>query len=221
MLLAQTSSESGIDILDIASKNSERLDFLIVLIGVILGLSIGRLVNFIGDFLYNRNNGKASLTHGLFLTSLFLFQVFYWWDIWELKIQLKDEEISFWIFIRMLLIPLCLYCATALLCPKLIYPKGDEKLSMGDLFDEQARPFYIFWVLLCVIGISQGMDLREERLTDPEVMVRMIAAVIFLIGIIVKKSAFNSVLAFVMFLLLIVYITVPIWGGYVSQWLPA
>ncbi|MDF1812325.1 MAG: hypothetical protein P1V20_08925 [Verrucomicrobiales bacterium] len=213
MWIAQTNPS---EVFDIGATNSERLDFLIVLIGVILGLSIGRLVNFIGDFLYNRNNGKASWTHGIFLTSLFLFQVYYWWDIWDLKNHLQSELINFWIFIRMLLIPLCLYCATALLCPRLTYPKGEEKLSMRDLFDSHARPFYFFWVLLCIIGISQGMDLRGESWGNPEIYFRIIAGVIFLFGLIVQSSVLNGVLSIVMFLMLIGYITVPFWWGLVS-----
>ncbi|MDF1816419.1 MAG: hypothetical protein P1V20_29735 [Verrucomicrobiales bacterium] len=90
---------------------------------------------------------------------------------------------------------------------------------MRKLFDDSARPFYFFRVLLCIIGISQGMVLRDESLTDPAVYIRIIAAVIFLIGIVVNKSALNAVLAFVMFALLIAYITGPVWSALVSSFL--
>jgi len=212
MWLAQTSSEMAVPIND-----AERIDFLIVLIGVILGLSIGKLVNFAGDFLYHRKNGKASWTHGLFLLSMFLFQVYYWWDMWELKTTLMKGGIDFWIFIRMLLIPLCLYCSTALLCPRLQYPSGGEKLSMRDLFEEHCRPFYLFWIVLCVIGISQGMDIRKESFHDPQIYLRITAGILFLIGFLVKKNWLNNLLAVLVFGLLILYITVPLWKGFYSN----
>lgn len=197
--------------LNLGGEPSNKIDFLIVLIGVILGLSIGKLVTFIGDFLYHRKHGQASLTHGFFLFAVFVYQIYYWWDLWSLKADLADENVNFLIFLVMLLIPLCLFCATALLCPKLNY--AEEEVSLKSLFDDHCVPFYFFWVFICAVGVFQGMYIREESLSDPQIFVRISAAGILLTGMIARKSWLNTILAVLMFIVLIGYIALPMFEG--------
>lgn len=184
-----------------------RVEFLL-LIGVMVGLSIGRLVSFVGECLVHRKKIAPSLTHGTFLLTLFIYQVFYWWDMWELKALLGNTEITFPVFTRLLFIPVCLYCATALLCPQLKLPEGDEKFSLADHFFEHKRPFYFIWFAICLIATLQAADLRAEGWGSTEILIRLASGSLFLAGLLIGNSVFDLILSFTVLALLVGFILI-------------
>jgi len=183
----------------------ERVDTLIVLIGVILGLSIGKFVAFVGHLLVERKQVRFSVPYAIFMLSLFVYQVYYWWSIWELQYV---GDIDFVDYLRMLLIPLLLYGATAVLAPDL---EKHEGFAMRQHMDEHSRVFFGIAVVLITTGILQGYHFWEQR--GLQIWLRVAALGLVSLGLIFKSHVLNWILAMLLLLNAVVFVYAIV-GGY-------
>ncbi len=165
----------------------DRLDFLIVLIGVVVGLSIGRLVTFGGQVINNRDVVKWHPTFLIFLVCCFLFQIFHWWSVWDIKESAmkgvpKFKDLSFLSYFRLLLAPIFLYGATAVLCKDL---RDTEEFSMKEHFTTHARIFYLLVAALIVTVMLQSRNLWGTEWGEMSMILRGIALVLVFIALII------------------------------------
>ncbi len=184
--------------LGLIEKSVDRVDTLIVLIGVILGLSIGKFVTCVGSLLLERKQVKFSFSYVMFMAALFTYQVYYWWTIWDLQ---NVESIGFVAYVRLLLIPLLLYCATAVLSPEI--ERGDG-FNMWAHFEEHSRVLFLVITLLVVVGISQGYFFWEQR--GLQIWIRFAALAVIMPGMIFKSRILNFVMSFILLILALVFV---------------
>jgi len=144
-----------------------KFEYLSVLIGVIIGLSVGRQVYFVGKMLTNRRQLTFDISHLILLVVTFIVQVRYWWTLWDHNIL---EQADFPEYLRMLLVPLLMYAATAMLCPDIDH--GDH-LHLPDYMMDQSRIFYIIVIICLLAGLSQALFIWQER--GPTLIIRGIA----------------------------------------------
>jgi hypothetical protein len=175
-----------------------RYDFLVVFIGILIGLSVSKLVSFSGQLIATKRLPRLPLAHGAYLLVAFLFQVHYWWTLWDAKILDKS---SFLTFLQLLLLPILMYFATAILCPKLL---PDEAGSLEGYFAGRAKVFLLTVFVILLVGGLQGIFLWNQPYQA--CIVRGVAAVMVLFGIFIPSKRFHSWLAISLLFLFVVYI---------------
>ncbi len=166
-------------------KSGDRVETLIVLIGVLLGLSIGKFVTGVGQMLVARAKVTFSFSYVLFLTALFIYQVYYWWSVWDLQ---DVDSIGFIAYLRLLLIPLFLYCATAIMMPD--FSKG-EGFDMSQHFYDHSRVFFTIVTALVITGISQGYFFWEHR--GIQIWIRFAALAVVAPGMFLRFKKLNLI----------------------------
>ncbi len=187
-----------------------RLEFMIVLIGVVIGLSIGRLVNFSAEIVVQRDNVTWNYSFLVYLMALFLYQVLYWWWAWDLKefFQKGETTLTFLSYLRLLLVPLLLYQATAVLCKDL---RDKEPFDMREHFEHQARAFYLIVAALIITVSLQDYFLFERTWENhqTEIIIRGAALIIVFVALAIRprvSHSFHFLLALIILLLLCYFI---------------
>tara|TARA_R110002096_G_scaffold403766_4_gene601366 strand:+ start:1327 stop:2064 length:738 start_codon:yes stop_codon:yes gene_type:complete len=209
MLLAQTIGGLAEENVQYVLIQPTRLDFLIVLIGVVVGLSIGRLVTFSGQIIINRDVVTWHPTFLIYMLALFTYQIFYWWSAWDLKGQPQlAEDFTFLSYARLLLMPLFIYGATAVLCKDL---RDVEEFSMKEHFTDQARAFYLIVGALIVTALLQAIFLWDKTWENnqSELALRGIAFLIVLTAFFLRPNhsqIFHLFLSLVILGLLVYFI---------------
>ncbi|MEM1294708.1 MAG: hypothetical protein AAGH89_05040 [Verrucomicrobiota bacterium] len=216
MLLAQTIGGLAEENVRYVLLQPTRLDFLIVLIGVVVGLSIGRLVSFSGQIIINRDVVNWHPTFLIYMLALFTYQIFYWWSAWELKGDPNlEKDFTFLSYGRLLLMPLFIYGATAVLCKDL---RDVEEFSMKDHFTDQARAFYLIVASLIFTALLQEIFLFKRTWANDqmELALRGSALLVVLVAFFIRPSLsqiFHLLLALVILGLLFYFI-------YISEYPP-
>ena len=126
-------------------------DFLVVFIGILVGLSVGKLVSFVGQLVSGRRLMHLSFAHSTYLLLIFFLQVQYWWKLWDAKVI---ATVSFLAFLQLLTLPILMYVATAVLCPE---PLPEQTGFLESYFSARAKAFYLVVILILVIGALQGI----------------------------------------------------------------
>ena len=177
---------------------------IILLIGVIVGLSVGRFVAFVGQAIVDRYRLQFSFTFGVFLVSLFLYQIYYWWSLWDLR---SFDDVSFLVYFRLLLIPLCLYGATAILTPDIKDSRPDV-FSLKDHLEAQSQALCLLIFVLILTGLSQGLFLFHQE--GIKIWIRVVGLVLVLPGIFIRNRTYLSILSVLTFALVSSYIYVAV-----------
>jgi len=142
-----------------------RAEYLSVVIGIIVGLSLTRILTCISSSLPKEPEDKWSLTHSILLTAAFIFQVNYWWNLYDDEVI---ERVSFWGYLIILTVPLLMYLATATLTPELNRDLR-EHFNFHDILRRRSNGFYFFVMAVLVMMIIQGyfiwQDLWDQPLT--------------------------------------------------------
>ena len=186
------------------SDDIDQMRALILLIGVVVGLSVGRFVSFVGQLIVDRHRIRISLTFGIFLLSLFLYQVYYWWSLWELN---SLQDVSFLAFFRLLIIPLCLYGATAILTPDVKDTRPDD-FSLEDHLHKQSQALCVLLFVLVLTGLSQGVFLfQQEGMRN---WLRIAGLVILLPGIFWRSRIYIRILSILVLGLVGFYVWIAI-----------
>jgi|GEM_PF-5770651 len=153
---------------DVQDKLS-RFDFLIVFIGIILGLSVGHFVSFLGRILAIEKPPKIEAPHAVYLVILFLTQVHYWWTLWDARLI---ESLDYFSYIYLLALPMLLYLATSILCP--ISENGVTLKNWS--FVKYSSRFYVVFECILLVGMLQGIFIWDQPVLNSAL--RGIAAIV-------------------------------------------
>jgi hypothetical protein len=175
-----------------------RYDFLVVFIGILVGLSVGKLVSFVGQLVSSKQLKRLSFTHSTYLLLMFLLQVHYWWKLWDAK---AIGTVSFLTFLQLLILPMLMYFATAILCPE---PTPDQPGFLEDYFTKRAGAFYSAVMAILVIGALQGIFLWHQPYQAS--VLRGVAALLVLMGIFISAKPFQLLLAVFLTVLFFIYV---------------
>jgi hypothetical protein len=174
-----------------------RYDFLVVFIGILVGLSVGKLVSFIGHLVSSRQLQRLPLAHGTLLVIAFLFQVHYWWKLWDARAIATG---TFLMFLQLLLLPLLLYLAIAVLCPK---PLSDAPGTLERYFSENSKGFYTLVMAILIVGGVQGVCLWNQPYQAS--VLRGVGLVLVLLGFFTSSRRLHAGLTILLLVLFLVY----------------
>jgi hypothetical protein len=178
--------------------NLSRYDFLVIFIGILIGLSVCKLVAFCGQLVSTRRILRLPFLHANYLLLAFLLQVHYWWTLWNAKALATG---TFLTFLQLLLLPLFMYFATAILCPE---PLPEEPGLLESYFAGRAKVFY--WVVLAilVIGGGQGVLLWHQPIAAS--LIRGLAALLLLPALFTSSKRLHLGSALALLVLFVVYV---------------
>jgi len=109
--------------------------------------------------------------------------------------------VNFPAFLHLLLLPLLMYFATAILCPE---PLSDQPGSLEGYFGERAKIFYLVVMAILVVGALQGIFFWNQPY--PATILRAVAALLVLLGFFVSARPFHSWLAIILLVLFVIYV---------------
>jgi len=175
-----------------------RYDFLVVFIGILVGLSVAKLVSFLGQLASGEKPNKLSATHWTYLALLFLMQVHYWWALWFAK---AIGEANLLVFFQLLAPPLLMYLATAILSPEGMVA---EAKPLQQYFEQRAKAFYTVLIALFVISTEQGIFIWHQP--PQAIVLKVIFIVLTVIALLVSSTRFRLIVALVQFLVSLIYV---------------
>ncbi len=136
----------------------------VVPLGVVIGLGVGRMVTTLASYFDNRRNLRFCSAHVLWTAVTFIWLVGLWWVLWQFQ-HVDADRWSFFSMFLLLLGPASLYLAVSLLLPAV---QPGEALDLGTRFDEVGRAFFlcllaaIAWLGICEVVLLQA-DLLDPR----------------------------------------------------------
>jgi hypothetical protein len=147
-------------------------EFLLVIVSIVLGLGITELLNgvvrvFRGDFVSGR-------LHVLWMLFVFQVQVQMAWGLWALRVR---ETWLYPEFLLMLLGPILLYMAAAVLFPSV--RSSDEGLD--DYLIRRRRPFFLLMAAYVVFSALYSGFLLNSDLKLIPVVFRVTAFALFIV----------------------------------------
>ena len=175
-----------------------RYDFLVVFMGILIGLSVGKLVSFGGQLVSGKRLMRLPFAHSTYLLLTFLLQVHYWWKLWDAK---AIAMVSFLTFLYLLILPLLMYFATAILCPESL---SDQAGSLEGYFAERAKVFYLVIIAILVVGALQGIFFWDQPYQAA--ILRVVAVLLVLPGFFISARPFHSWLAISLLVLFFIYV---------------
>jgi hypothetical protein len=124
----------------------EQFNYLLVIIGIILGLGITHLLAGLVEYLQHRERITWSCPQLVWLVVLFLMQVQYWYVMFSVG-QLGND---FGRYLAALIFPTCLYLASGVLVPR-VPPEGTYpgKFDLRARYEANRRWFFAF----CIVGM--------------------------------------------------------------------
>ena len=117
-------------------------EYLLVIIGLILGLGIAQILMGLVDYLQNRERVRWSRPQLVWMLALFVLQVQYWYMMHD-----ADLGQDFGRYLAALLFPTVLFLATGVLVPKV---PDDRPLDLVARYHANQRWFFA----LCGLGLA-------------------------------------------------------------------
>ena len=166
-------------------------EFLLVVVSIVLGLGITELLSglaglFRGDFVTGR-------LHVLWMLFVFQIQVQMAWGLWALR---SREEWLYPEFLLLLLGPILLYMAAAVLFPTVA--GSDETLD--DYLMARRRPFFLLMAAYVAFSALYARFLLNSELKLIPTTFRLIAFALFIVLAITDKRRVHLLLGLALFL---------------------
>jgi len=162
-----------------------------VIVGVILGLSVGRLLQGLATFIEHPGRQKLSAIHLGWVFWALLSVIGYWW--WEFGLSLITD----WTFGRYIFI--FAYAACYFLICAMLFPGDlDEYDGYTDYFLSRRRWFFALIALTFALDIGDTLlkGAAHLRALGPLYLPRAVIWIVFcLLGAIVAKPRFHTALA--------------------------
>ena len=118
-------------------------EFIAGMISVILALSAGQLLTGVAALVQARATVRASVTHAVWATGLFMIVFAHWWSLWDFR----DLQWTFPSFFFSLVGPTLLFFAVALINPRHVSRR--EPTDLAQHFLDVRVP--LMWVLLAML----------------------------------------------------------------------
>lgn len=110
--------------------------YISVIFSVIIGLGLSHLLTGTTELFKARRRIKFYWVHLFWVALLFVGHIFLWWTMWNLRLV---REWNFFTFLFLLLAPVLLYIAAALLMPKV---DADTQIDLRQYFFENRAAFF-------------------------------------------------------------------------------
>ncbi len=151
-----------------------RFDYLLVLVGVVLGLGITQVLTGFANLIQHRNRVKAYWVQALWMALMFLLQVEHWYTVqqWREVVGLGDE---FFAYLATLFVPFTLFITTVVIVPA-IPPEGEFDCR-ADYYQNARWTFSLATACIVVIAVHKTLHVGGHWL-DPRNAIRGAAALV-------------------------------------------
>ncbi len=122
----------------------QQFEYLLVIVGIILGLGIAHILSGLVDYVQERHRVRWSALQLVWMLVLFLLQVQYWYVMFHVA----DIGRDFSRYLAALLFPTFLYLASGVLVPKVSHDET-RVLDLRDRYADNQRWFFA----LCAMGL--------------------------------------------------------------------
>jgi hypothetical protein len=126
--------------------------YISVIISVVIGLGLSHLLSGIVELFKARRRVRFYWVHLLWMVLTFIGHIFLWWTMWNLH---SIRAWNFFSFLLLLLAPVLLYVAAALLVPKM---NGESPIDLREYFyDNRAAFFSVNAAFTALMGTENWM----------------------------------------------------------------
>jgi len=158
---------------------SDSESYITVLIGIVMGMSIVRIISFVGKLITYNKRTSMYWVHLVWLLGLLLLIVQSWWAMhtdWNFA---NVESLTMLCFL--LISPILLYLLSAVLCPNL---NDSESVDLEIHHVKVRVTFYTLLGLLFLVLIPEAvwMSSKEVNWESADNIFRVLAAILFFIS---------------------------------------
>lgn len=172
-----------------------------VIFSVVIGLGLSHLLTGVVDLFKARGRVKFYWVHLLWVALTFVGHIFLWWTMWNLRL-LRGWD--FFSFLLILLGPVLLYVAAALLLPKV--EPGAAAIDLRDYFYENRPAFFGVNAAFTALMSAENW-LLTGRASPPAVMlVFAFWFALFCASAFVKDARYHAAVAVLVGLLFLLFV---------------
>jgi cell division protein FtsW (lipid II flippase) len=171
-----------------------------VIFSVIIGLGLSHLLTGTTELFKARRRIKFYWVHLLWVALVFVGHIFLWWTMWNLRLV---REWNFFTFLMLLLAPVLLYVAAAVLIPKV---DGETPFNLREYFYENRAAFFSVSAAFTVLMGTENW-LLTGRLSPWRVTIIFASWFVLLCAsAIVKDRRWHAAIALLVSLLFLLFV---------------
>jgi hypothetical protein len=183
---------------DLANSHAQFMslfEFVLVMVSLVLAIGITHLLQAAARIVRHRQVVKLDWVPLLWMATLFLYSVSYWWSLWDFR----DVEWTFPGFFFLLIPPTLLYVALSLVVSADFTTAG---MSLSESFERIRRPF------LATIGVFQflvtwdGWVFRSEPVWNQLRWLQLALIALLILGTISSVRRIQALVALGVFIVL-------------------
>lgn len=138
-----------------SSTGGEIFTHIRVIVGMVLGLSVSRLITGMTRFIQHPGREQLSLSHFCWVLFLLLFIIHFWWFEFSFS---HRQNWSFELYVFLIFYAGLFAALSAVLFPDRI----DEYQGFGDYFRKRRHAFYILLLLLLTVDVIDTLIKGRE-----------------------------------------------------------
>ena len=174
--------------------------YLTVLVSIILGLGITQLLTGVGRMLNARMRVRQYWPVNLWVALLLLIHIQAWWAMFELR---SHATWTFTAFLVVLLLPIVLYLAAALVLPEFA---GEAPIDLRANYYAHARWFFGLLILMLVVSAVRPIVLGDGRALNLDFLAHVVLFTGFGAAALTRSERYHEALAAVSAVLLVLYV---------------
>ncbi len=179
-------------------------EFVAVLFSVIVGLAISHLLSAASELIEIHSRVKTYWVNNIWIATVFIWDVFSWWGMWELNnLEMWDYKSFFLVVVNLS----GLYFMTTLVLPR---ATESGKLDLEKHYFSIHRIFFIIaaWNFASIILINHFLFFKS--ILSPFAIMPFILTLLSLVAVITKSRKFHGFLAIFAFVSLIIFMSLDI-----------
>lgn len=134
---------------------SDAFNYVAVLVSIVLGLGITRVLGQLSEIIQKQNRSRRYWVHSLWIIAMFNALMLNWWVLFRWRLA---PHWNFFLFIWVMIAPVLLYLATAVLCPGELTSTGAK--DWREYFYDNRRGFFVciaaIWPLDAIDTLLKG-----------------------------------------------------------------
>lgn len=171
-----------------------------VILSVVIGLGLSHLLTGIAELVKNRRRVKFYWVHLIWVGLIFVGHIFLWWTMWNLRLV---RDWNFFSFLLLLLAPVLLYVAAALLTPKV---DSDDRVDLRQYFYENHSAFFGVTAAFTALMSAENWLLTGRMAPARVTIVFAVWFTLLCVSAIVKNTRYHAAVALLCALLFLLFV---------------
>ena len=174
--------------------------YISVIFSVVIGLGLSHLLTGVVELFKARERVRFYWLHLLWVVLVFVGHIFLWWTMWNLRLF---RDWNFFVFLLILLAPVLLYLAAALLIPKV---DPGASIDSSEYFYESRPAFFAVTAAFTVLMGLQNWLLTGRMLRAPVMAVFAGWFVLLCASAFIKDKRFHAAVGLLVGLLFLLFV---------------